>query len=92
MKKNLLPIVFILLSSIGLSQNDSRTLQQETEMSKYRLPTDKNAVKHGMIKELVKSKKFGRNPKYFPMSYVNKLHELYPSVDDVKKWDATTLV
>jgi len=50
------------------------------------ITADKNAVEHGMIKELVVSKEFGRDPKYFPMSYVNKLNGLYPSVADVKEW------
>ncbi len=55
-------------------------------LKKAEITADKNAVEHGMIKELVVSKEFGRDPKYFPMSYVNKLNGLYPSVEDVKEW------
>jgi len=55
-------------------------------LKKAEITADKNAVEHGLIKELVVSKEFGRDPKYFPMSYVNKLNGLYPSVADVKEW------
>jgi hypothetical protein len=55
-------------------------------LKKAEITADRNAVLHGMIKELVVSKEFGRDPKYFPMSYVNKLNGLYPSVQDVKEW------
>lgn len=50
------------------------------------ITADYNAVKHGMIRELVISKEFGRNPAFFPMRYVNKMDALYPSIDTVKKW------
>ncbi len=50
------------------------------------ITADKNAAEHGLIDELVVSKEFGRDLKYFPASYVNKLNGLYPSVADVKKW------
>lgn len=50
------------------------------------ITADYNAVKQGLIRELVISKEFGRNPAYFPKSYVEKLEGLYPSVEDVKKW------
>lgn len=53
---------------------------------KAEITADKNASRHGLIDELVVSKEFGRDPKYFPMSYVNKLNGLYPSVEDVKEW------
>jgi hypothetical protein len=55
-------------------------------LKKAEITADKNAAEHGLIDELVVSKEFGRNPKYFPMSYVNKLKGLYPSVEDVKEW------
>mgnify|MGYP006945861185 FL=1 len=55
-------------------------------LKKAEITADRNTVEHGMIKELVTSKEFGRDPKYFPMSYVNKLNGLYPSVADVKEW------
>lgn len=49
---------------------------------------DRNAVKAGLIDYLVTSKEFGRNTKYFPQDYIDKLNKLYPSVQDVKDWDA----
>ena len=59
-------------------------------LKKAEITADKNAAEHGLIKELIISKVFGRDPKYFPMSYVNKLNGLYPSLEDVKEWAAKT--
>lgn len=56
-------------------------------LKKAEITADKNAVKQGLIKQLVVSKEFGRDPKYFPMSYVKKLKDLYPKVALVKEWD-----
>jgi hypothetical protein len=55
-------------------------------LMKAEVRADLNAVNHGLIKELVVSKEFGRNPKYFPWRYINKLNKLYPTVDKVKEW------
>lgn len=51
------------------------------------IAADMNAVKAGMIHELVISKEFGRNSDYFSQSYIDKLNTLYPSVETVKGWD-----
>lgn len=51
------------------------------------ITADKNAVKAGMTDYLLISKKFGRNPKYFEQSYIDKLNELYPPIEDVIQWD-----
>jgi hypothetical protein len=56
-------------------------------LKKAEITADRNAVKHGLLYNLVVSKEFGRNPKYFPQSYINKLNRLYPSVELVKEWD-----
>ncbi len=55
-------------------------------LKKAEITADYNAVKHGLIKELLVSKEFGRNPMFFPWKYINKLNTLYPSVEQVKKW------
>ncbi len=55
-------------------------------LKKAEVTADFNAVKAGMIDYLVVSKEFGRNPKYFPPSYIAKLIRLYPSVSLVKQW------
>jgi hypothetical protein len=60
-------------------------------LKKAEITADKNAAEHGLIAELVVSKEFGRDPKYFSMSYVNKLNGLYPSVEDVKEWAAAVI-
>lgn len=57
-------------------------------LKKAEITADQNAVNHGFIDELVVSKEFGRNPKYFPSLYINKLNKLYPSVATVKQWAA----
>jgi hypothetical protein len=56
---------------------------------KAEITADKNAAQHGLIHELLVSKEFGRNTKYFHKSYVEKLDRLYPSIEDVKMWAAT---
>ncbi|UKN02793.1 hypothetical protein K6119_04590 [Paracrocinitomix mangrovi] len=56
-------------------------------IKKAEISADKNAVKAGLIDYLVVSKEFGRNPKYFPQDYIDKLNSLYPSIADVKEWD-----
>ncbi|MDA8886071.1 hypothetical protein OAD66_04860 [Bacteroidia bacterium] len=53
---------------------------------KAEITADKNAAELCLIRELVVSKDFGRDPKYFPMSYANKLNGLYPRVAEVKEW------
>ncbi|MCB9261540.1 MAG: hypothetical protein H6607_04130 [Flavobacteriales bacterium] len=55
-------------------------------LKKAEITADHNAVKHGFIDEIVVSKEFGRNPKYFPKDYIAKLNRLYPSVKTVKEW------
>jgi len=55
-------------------------------LMKAEIAADRNAVKRGLIRELVVSKEFGRNPKYFPRYYIKKLNSLYPSVEDVEGW------
>ena len=56
-------------------------------LMKAEVTADKNAVHAGLIDYLVTSKKFGRDPKYFPQTYIDKLNELYPSVEAVLEWD-----
>lgn len=55
-------------------------------LMKAEITADRNAVEHGLINELVVSKKFGRNPKYFQRRYIDKLNALYPSVETVLSW------
>jgi len=55
-------------------------------LKKAEITADRNAVEHGLIKELLLSKEFGRSPKFFTWKYINKLNELYPSIDRVKGW------
>ena len=55
-------------------------------LMKAEIAADFNAVKHGLINELVISKEFGRNPMFFPWKYINKLNKLYPSIESVKLW------
>ncbi len=69
------------LTWFGVRYYFSKSFLKRAEIS-----ADRNAVKHGLIKELVESKRFGRNPKFFPWSYINKLNKLYPSVDQVIQW------
>ncbi|MFT5723674.1 MAG: hypothetical protein ACI9JN_000791 [Bacteroidia bacterium] len=70
------------LAWFGICYYFSKTFLKKAEIS-----ADLNAVKHGLIKELVVSKEFGRNPAYFPWSYIKKLQKFYPSIEDVLKWD-----
>ncbi len=56
-------------------------------LKKAEITADRNAVEHGLIKELVVSKEFGRNPAFFPWRYIKKLNSLYPSIEDVKTWE-----
>jgi hypothetical protein len=51
------------------------------------IAADTNAVHAGLIDYLVVSKRFGRNPDYFAQDYIDKLNDLYPSVEDVIEWD-----
>jgi hypothetical protein len=55
-------------------------------LKKAEITADKNTVYADMVDYLVISKKFGRNPKYFEQSYIDKLNALYPSVEDVLEW------
>lgn len=55
-------------------------------LRKAEITADKNAVERGFIDSIVESKRFGRNPKYFPQSYINKLNTFYPSVFQVMEW------
>ena len=55
-------------------------------LRKADISADKNAVERGFIDSIVESKRFDRNPKYFPQSYINKLNTLYPSVFQVMEW------
>jgi len=55
-------------------------------LRKAEITADKNAVERGFIDSIVESKRFDRNPKYFPQSYINKLNTLYPSVFQVMEW------
>lgn len=55
-------------------------------LKKAEITADYNAVKAGLAQELVISKEFGRNPKYFPADYIAKLQDLYPTVNLVKQW------
>lgn len=61
-------------------------------LKKAEITADLNAVEHGLIKALVKSKEFGRDPKFFPWRYINKLKSLYPSVTTVKNWADTAVI
>lgn len=54
---------------------------------KAEITADLNAVKHGLINELIVSKEFGRNPMFFPWNYINKLNKLYPSIASVQSWN-----
>ncbi len=55
-------------------------------LKKAEITADKNAVERGFIKEIVASKKFGRDPNYFPADYIRKLNTYYPSIADVLSW------
>ncbi len=55
-------------------------------LMKAEITADYNAVKAGLIDELVVSKEFGRNPEFFSQTYIDKLNQLYPSVETVKRW------
>jgi hypothetical protein len=57
-------------------------------LRKAEITADKNAIEHGFIKEIVASKRFGRNPKYFPLDYIRKLNRFYPSIMQVESWAA----
>lgn len=54
---------------------------------KAEISADQNAVDAGLTNELILSKEFGRNSRFFPTSYVRKLVALYPSIDQVIEWD-----
>ncbi|MFT5513179.1 MAG: hypothetical protein ACI8SE_001580 [Bacteroidia bacterium] len=56
-------------------------------LRKAEITADYNAVKHGLVKELLVSKEFGRNPMFFPWKYINKLNTLYPSIETVLSWN-----
>jgi hypothetical protein len=55
-------------------------------LKRAEITADKNAAELGLIDELMVSKESGRDSRYFPMCYVNKLNVFYPSIQDVRRW------
>lgn len=55
-------------------------------LKKAEITADRNTVDRGLVRELIISKEFGRNLKYFPKRYVDKLNGLYPSIELVESW------
>ena len=55
-------------------------------IKKAEITADKNAAEHGLIKELTMAMEFSNNRAYFPMSYIQKLKHLYPSLKQIRKW------
>ncbi len=58
----------------------------EPFLKQAEITADRNAIEHGFVDEIVVSKQFARNPRYFPTDYIQKLNQLYPSVRLIKKW------
>ena len=54
-------------------------------IKKAEITADKNAAEHGLIKELTMAMEFSNNRAYFPMSYIQKLKHLYPSLKQIRK-------
>lgn len=78
---------YINRSSLNLMWFGLKYSTDKKFLMKAEVDADRNAVHAGLIEYLVTSKKFGRNPKYFAQSYIDKLNSLYPSVSDVEEWD-----
>ena len=74
-------------SSVNLALFGIKYYYQQAFIKKAEISADTFAVHAGLIDYLVVSKKFGRDPKYFSQDYINKLNQLYPSVEDVLEWD-----
>lgn len=74
-------------SSLSLMWFGFKYYYFESFIREAEITADHNAVKAGLIKYLVISKEFARNPLYFKQDYIDKLNSLYPSVADVKEWD-----
>src|SRR5690606_18938406 len=74
-------------SSINLALFGLRYYYSNTFIKQAEISADTFAVQAGLIDYLVVSKQFGRDPKYFPQDYIDKLNSLYPSIEDVKEWD-----
>jgi hypothetical protein len=53
---------------------------------KAEIAADKYCVEAGLGDELLESKTFSRNPQLFTKSYIRKLQNVYPSIQQVKVW------
>ncbi|HAA16203.1 MAG TPA: hypothetical protein DCE41_32660 [Cytophagales bacterium] len=55
-------------------------------LKKAEITADKNAVREGLVNHLLLSKAYGREPSVFSKSYIKKLNQLYPSLEEVRGW------
>ncbi|MBD3637633.1 MAG: hypothetical protein HUJ25_09790 [Crocinitomicaceae bacterium] len=74
-------------SSVNLALFGFKYYYYKWFIKQAEITADTFAVHAGLTDYLVVSKRFGRDPKFFPQDYIDKLNSLYPSVEDVLKWD-----